>query len=431
MPKSALFFVFPTLSHYRSFKPLVESYKMLGYEVVYTRPGEKASIEKSVDDFYLTTPYLSEYYISNSRSFFTILVHRLLDPSFNKIRKQEYFDTVDKIRNAVRAANPETIILDAHLSSYYLFLSDLCSDIKVAYTKLLSNRHPGIPPLYIKYPIFRKNRVGMILSEIFWKRHSIKTEFRNLFEKIAFNGLNLDSFQRSTAKKYGVNHEQYVLSPRDCSFNFLELSNKITKVILAPHALEYSWRKLYNNESYFVPENVPSFDKLANFPAVVEFISKFKLARQLNPDVKLIYCSLGFIATRESRVINFYHLLRETFRERKNHYLILSTSGSSIDFPDSYDNIICAEYMPQKEIIPLCDLVISHGGVNTIRECLGNNLPMLLLPKNHEYDQPGNCARVVSKRFGLVASLEKLDKYQLASQIKICLELGNRSEILQ
>lgn len=429
MSKSALFFVFPTLSHYRSFKSLVESYKMSGYKVVYTRPGEVASIEKRSDDLYLTTPYLSEYYISNLRSFFTILVHRILDPSFNKNRKRDYFDTVDKIRNAVRTVNPGTIILDAHLSSYYLFLSDLCPDIKVAYTKLLSNRHPGIPPLYVRYPIFKKNCGSMLMSEIFWKRHSLKTEFRNLFEKIAFNGLNLDSLQRLTAKKYGLNHEQYVLNPRDCSFNFSELSNKVTKVILAPHALEYSWRKLRDNESYFVPERVPSFDKLANFPNVAEFISKFQSARQQNSDVKLIYCSLGFISTREARVISFYRILRETFRDRKNHYLILSTSGSPIDFFDTYDNIISGEYMPQKEIVPLCDLVISHGGINTIRECLANSLPMLLLPKNHEYDQPGNCARVISKQFGLVASLENLDKDQLASQIMACLEFGKKSNM--
>lgn len=429
MPKSALFFVFPTLSHYRSFKSLAESYKASGYEVVYTRPGEIAYIEKSFDDTYLTIPYLSEYYISNSRSFFTLFAHSILDPAFNKNRGREYFDTIDKVRDAVGIINPETIILDAHLSSYYLFLSDLCPDVKVAYTKLLSNRHPGIPPLYVQYPIYKKNLSGMIVSKMFWTVHAFKVDIRTIFEKIAFHGLNLDSFQRSVAKKYGVSHEEYVLNPRDCSFNFLELSNKVTKIILAPHALEYNWRELCTNESYFVSEKDPSFDKLTNFPEVSEFISKFRLAGQLNPGVKLIYCSLGFISTREDRVVRFYQLLREIFREMKNHYLILSTSGSLIDFPDSYDNIISAEYMPQKEIIPLCDLVISHGGINTIRECLANNLPMLLLPKNQEYDQPGNCARVVSKRFGLVASLKNLDKDQLSRQIRTCLKFQDKRNL--
>ncbi|GAA0928152.1 glycosyltransferase [Nonomuraea longicatena] len=56
------------------------------------------------------------------------------------------------------------------------------------------------------------------------------------------------------------------------------------------------------------------------------------------------------------------------------------------------DNMHGAEFLPQTKIIPLCDLVITHGGNNTTVESLHFGKPMILLPLF--WDQYDNAQRV-------------------------------------
>jgi UDP:flavonoid glycosyltransferase YjiC (YdhE family) len=67
-------------------------------------------------------------------------------------------------------------------------------------------------------------------------------------------------------------------------------------------------------------------------------------------------------------------------------------------------NMVGAEFLPQTSVLPLCQLVITHGGNNTVTECLHYGKPMVVLPLF--WDQYDNAQRMDELGLGI-----RLDTY--------------------
>jgi UDP:flavonoid glycosyltransferase YjiC (YdhE family) len=72
-------------------------------------------------------------------------------------------------------------------------------------------------------------------------------------------------------------------------------------------------------------------------------------------------------------------------------------------------NMWGAEFLPQASIIPLVDLVITHGGNNTTTECLHFGKPMIVMPLF--WDQYDNAQRMHELGLGV-----RLDTYRFADE---------------
>jgi MGT family glycosyltransferase len=75
---------------------------------------------------------------------------------------------------------------------------------------------------------------------------------------------------------------------------------------------------------------------------------------------------------------------------------VLATLGEGIDpaeFGPQPEHVRVVRYLPQAEVLPRADLVVSHGGSGTVIGALAHGLPGVLLPLGA--DQPHNADQCV------------------------------------
>jgi UDP:flavonoid glycosyltransferase YjiC (YdhE family) len=85
---------------------------------------------------------------------------------------------------------------------------------------------------------------------------------------------------------------------------------------------------------------------------------------------------------------------------------------------DSFElppNMWGAQQVPQTNVLPLVDLVITHGGNNTTTECFHFGKPMVLLPLF--WDQYDNAQRVDETGYGVRLSTYGFDDAELPQAI--------------
>ena len=110
-------------------------------------------------------------------------------------------------------------------------------------------------------------------------------------------------------------------------------------------------------------------------------------------DSALVYLSLGSLGSAD---VDLMRRLVEVLSTSR-HRFIVSKGPQHAEY-DLADNMWGAEFLPQTSIIPLVDLVITHGGNNTTTEAFHFGKPMVVLPLF--WDQYDNAQRVDELGFG-------------------------------
>ncbi len=111
-------------------------------------------------------------------------------------------------------------------------------------------------------------------------------------------------------------------------------------------------------------------------------------------DGALIYLSLGSLGSAD---VGLMQRLVDVLG-RTEHRVIVS-KGPLADQIRLHDNMTGEAFLPQPSILPQVDLVITHGGNNTVTEAFHHGKPMIVLPLF--WDQVDNAQRVAEMGFGI------------------------------
>jgi UDP:flavonoid glycosyltransferase YjiC (YdhE family) len=113
----------------------------------------------------------------------------------------------------------------------------------------------------------------------------------------------------------------------------------------------------------------------------------------------LVYVSLGSLGSADVELMN---RLVAALAETPHRYVV--SKGPQHELIELAPNMTGAEFLPQPAILPHVDLVITHGGNNTVTEAAHFGKPMIVLPLF--WDQYDNAQRVAECGFG-----ERLSTY--------------------
>jgi MGT family glycosyltransferase len=132
-------------------------------------------------------------------------------------------------------------------------------------------------------------------------------------------------------------------------------------------------------------------------------------------DGRLVYLSLGSLGSAD---VELMQRLIDTLAQTR--YRVIVSMGPQHDQLRLGDNMVGEEFLPQTQILPLVDVVVTHGGNNTVTECFWFGKPMVVLPLF--WDQYDNAQRLHETGFGIRLDTYGHDPSQLTRAIERLLE---------
>ncbi|HKQ04045.1 MAG TPA: glycosyltransferase [Blastocatellia bacterium] len=168
------------------------------------------------------------------------------------------------------------------------------------------------------------------------------------------------------------------------------VKRKLPVLVMCPDALDFPgpWRQPHRH--YIEPSVDLQRQELQPFPWDM-----------LDPSKPLIYCSFGSQAYVYKHSIKIFRAVIEAVGERPEWQLVLAVGPylKTEAFAPLPDNVLVVNWAPQLKLLERAAVMITHGGMGAVKECIFFAVPMIVFPCR--WDQPHNAARVVHHGLGL------------------------------
>jgi UDP:flavonoid glycosyltransferase YjiC (YdhE family) len=119
--------------------------------------------------------------------------------------------------------------------------------------------------------------------------------------------------------------------------------------------------------------------------------------RRLHADRPTVHASLGTIFTDVTDV--FVTILDGLRDEPLNLVLTVGRTRDPAEFGSQPANVVIEQYIPHELLLPRCDAMLTHAGLNSVMACLALGLPMVGVPIGA--DQHRNAERLAALGAGV------------------------------
>jgi len=164
----------------------------------------------------------------------------------------------------------------------------------------------------------------------------------------------------------------------------------VPELVLCPAEFDFPERVAANKQRYYLGHEVDLQRKEEPFDW--KRIDRSKL---------LIYCSLGTQAQFYPETKRLLQVIIDALSGLPQYQMIVAT-GRNVSHDDLQrvpPNVLLFNYVPQLQVLEKASVLLTHGGLSTIKEAILLGVPMIVFPGL--YDQPQNSGRVVYHGLGM------------------------------
>ncbi|WP_046758370.1 glycosyltransferase [Kordia jejudonensis] len=405
------FIIFNQPSHYNATFAIARALAKRGHTITYLSHNEsqKAYVEKQ--GFPLKRIFTDCYYkhegqtVADENDYKRPL--KILKELIAQTKKLKHtFLEGIEIQELINREKPDLFIIDYSYVQYYFGLQKFNIPIVMLETTVSSVRTPKYPGVFSTL-MPEDSMFGNFKISLSWKRYYVKRWLLNTWYKILFRGYDPSSFINLLIKKTGFPKNKI-----DRSRAFYVGIKGVKELVLCEKAFDFPDRNIpeqYHLCPIIDQQRTGDFTKVAATTHIDEKNSA-AILDALEHSQHVIYASLGSSASLwfHDRT-TFFNKLIDAVRTIDNCILILSV-GKNFDqnsLKTLPSHVHIYERVPQLEILKRTDLMVTHGGLNSVNECIFNAVPMLVDTLGLPYDQNGNAARVAYHGMGLRANIRK------------------------
>jgi MGT family glycosyltransferase len=266
----------------------------------------------------------------------------------------------ERLREIIDELDPDVIVED-NVVAFPALPASGRPWVRIASCNPAEIRDPAIPPFSSGYPVADRSAWPAFLDEVERTHRSMWADFDEFCRSHGAPGLTW------AAEGPDLIHESPWLN-----------------LYLYPREADYERERRLSPTWHRLDSSVRATTETWDLPARLRD----------GADGGLIYLSLGSLGSADVALMQRLVDVMGATRHR-----VIVSKGPLADEIRLHDNMTGAGFLPQPAILPLVDLVITHGGNNTVTEAFHHGKPMIVLPLF--WDQVDNAQRVDELGFGV------------------------------
>lgn len=396
--------ILPARGHFHATLKMANLLKKSGYDVYYGSDlSLKADVAKFGFPFVLLPAVLVASFNFTARTakirYFLDNLYDVLHPSASDKIKSN----IEEFCASVAANLPDLVLLDEQSALKAVLYETLNIQVVLFQTKPDTRKIAGLPP-FTFYFIPAPGILNAFFCSLLWQSKLRRYHFNKQFNRILSLGRDNFSMYVKVCNEYGIEIKKRIELARSFGIGV----KGFPRLIISPAAFDFPHSEKKDVFRIGPLTNIKREGQIT-LPRYIPLLVKLEEVRKCGVGF-VVYCSLGTItAGYKMKVRKFFLKMSLVARINPGFLFILST-GKDFDINEllpAPGNLFVFEHVPQIDLLQYCHVMITHGGMNSITECVFNAVPMLVYPLSPDWDQPGNSARVVFHGIGLRGRINK------------------------
>jgi zeaxanthin glucosyltransferase len=381
--KTILFELFPAKSHHLMAFKKAKLLSNAGYRVVFgSLPIMRELIELHGFDYcyvpiWIVPPLEQKVYMEKKG---------ISLPSKNE-RIDEVVENLEIFNQQIARIKPDIVLIDRHL----------------IIINALFYKNMGIPVAYVcampdpeRRNICCSFRFSKKYTSYLWFSDYLKLKLKIFKYQLTYPDINDLLIYRKFAEEFGFDPKE-ILIPNDFSGYHMQTTPRI---VLSATDLDFQRPEIKGVFNIGPLIDLPVNDNQSTddnrYEAMKKILTKGKSS--------VVYCSLGMLVdfcTKQK--ISLYRKIKEVALLDHDDYFVICT-GDDLDNSNLLPlppNLFVFKNLPQKDMLKHCSIMINHGGLNSITECIFNEVPVIAYPPSQMADHSSNSAKLVYHGLGL------------------------------